>query len=162
MIILKKPTQAKTPAAKTTKAAKPAAKSALLDMAQKAPDQQKSGCCMGTPTCETKALTTPLKTTVALATPAPKAAARKGPKTRITIKYDVGFHNTLHIRGKGADLCWSKGIALKNIKRDEWVWETEAAFSTCEFKVLINDKNYELGENHTLACGANIQYTPNF
>ena len=86
----------------------------------------------------------------------------KGPKTRITIKYDVGFNNTLYLRGKGANLSWDKGIILKNVKADEWVWETDTPFTTGEFKVLINDKHYEMGENHPLTCGANIHYTPKF
>jgi hypothetical protein len=90
------------------------------------------------------------------------AETRKSPKTRITVKYDVGFNNTLYLRGKGVNLSWEKGTPLKNIKADEWVWETEAPFTTAEFKVLINDKQYESGNNHSLICGANIHYTPTF
>jgi hypothetical protein len=89
-----------------------------------------------------------------------------GPKktviTRIIIKYDSGFNNTLFLRGKGANLSWEKGIPLKNFKSDEWVWETETSFTTCEFKVLINDNLYEIGENHLIACGTSLQYTPKF
>lgn len=87
---------------------------------------------------------------------------KKGPTTRVTIKYDVGFPNSIYIRGKGANLNWNKGIPLKNVKHDEWIWETDVPFTSCEFKVLINDKHYENGENHHLNCGATIQYTPKF
>lgn len=87
---------------------------------------------------------------------------KKGPKTRIVIKYDVGFNNMIYLRGKGANLSWDKGICLKNTNPDEWVWETDSPFTACEFKVLINDKHYEIGENHPLTCGASIQYTPKF
>lgn len=87
---------------------------------------------------------------------------RKGPKTRIAIKYDVGFGNAIYLRGKGALLSWDKGILLRNVKTDEWIWETETPFTSCEFKVLINDKTYELGANHTLTCGSSIQYSPKF
>lgn len=87
---------------------------------------------------------------------------KRNPKTRVTVKFDVGFGNSLSIRGNTANLNWNKGIALKNVKADEWTWETDASFNMGEFKVLINDKNYELGENHTLKCGATIQYTPKF
>lgn len=83
-------------------------------------------------------------------------------KTRIIIKYDIGFGNTLHIRGNGANLSWDKGIPLKNIKNDEWIWETEIPFSKAEFKVLINDKQYETGNNHIIHSGNMIQYTPKF
>lgn len=84
------------------------------------------------------------------------------PKTRVTIKYDVGFSNQLYIRGKGANLSWEKGVLLVNTKPDEWVWETDANFNQCEFKVLINDQNYENGENHLLNAGATLLYSPSF
>lgn len=83
-------------------------------------------------------------------------------KTRITIKYDVGFHNQLFIRGKGANLSWDKGQPLKNIKHDEWLWETDANFTSCEFKILINDRVYENGANHHLNAGSTLLYTPHF
>lgn len=87
---------------------------------------------------------------------------KKGPQTRIVVHYDTGFNNKLTLRGKGASLNWDHGIELKNIKNDEWIWETDALFSACEFKVLINDHQYEVGENHPLNCGSTIQYTPQF
>lgn len=82
--------------------------------------------------------------------------------TKITIKYDVGFNNIVYIRGEGADLSWKKGKPLKNVKADEWVWESDKPFSQMEFKVLINDEKYEAGENHHLAGGSTISYTPSF
>lgn len=92
----------------------------------------------------------------------PMSNLGKGTKTRITVKYNVGFNNTLYLRGKGANLNWEKGIPMRNIKADEWMWETDAAFPSAEFKVLINDKTYETGPNHMLHQGATIQYTPHF
>ncbi|QLH35358.1 MAG: hypothetical protein HWD61_03700 [Parachlamydiaceae bacterium] len=53
-------------------------------------------------------------------------------------------------------------IDAKNVKADEWVWETNLSFNKCEFKVLINDRQYELGENHKLQCGTSFEYTPHF
>jgi len=95
--------------------------------------------------------------------PTPSATSSShGPKTRVVVKYDVGFNNTIYIRGKGANLNWDKGILLKNVKADEWIWECELSFTKCEFKMLINDKQYEIGENHPLNCGATVQYTPKF
>lgn len=89
-------------------------------------------------------------------------ADKKGQRTRITVKYDVGFNNQFYIRGKGANLNWDRGTPLKNIKSDEWIWETDTPFSQCEFKVLINDKNYEIGDNHYLTQGSSVVYTPRF
>jgi hypothetical protein len=83
-------------------------------------------------------------------------------KTKITVKCDIGFKNTLYIRGKGANLSWDKGIPMKNIKADEWVWETESSFPNGEFKVLINDQQYESGQNHPLKPGTTMQYAPHF
>lgn len=82
--------------------------------------------------------------------------------TKVTIKYDVGFSNNLYVRGKGANLSWDRGVPLKNTRADEWVWETDAPFSECDFKVLINDQNYEQGENHHINQGGQLTYTPNF
>lgn len=80
----------------------------------------------------------------------------------VTIKYDVGFSNAFYIRGKGAGLSWDKGVPLKNIGPDEWIWEPLQSFNECEFKVLINDERYETGENRHMICGANVTYTPSF
>lgn len=83
-------------------------------------------------------------------------------KTRVTIKYDAGFPNQLYIRGKGANLSWDKGQPLKNTHSDEWVWESDVHFNHCEFKILINDKVYENGDNHHLNAGSTLLYTPHF
>lgn len=83
-------------------------------------------------------------------------------KTRVVVKYDVGFPNHLTIRGKGANLSWDRGQPLKNLHKDEWVWETDQSFQHCEFKVLINDTSYEVGSNHSLHAGSCVTYTPHF
>jgi hypothetical protein len=93
------------------------------------------------------------------------ASAKKTSKpnhSRILVKYNVGMTNTLYIRGQGAGLTWEKGSPMKNVGPDEWIWETATHFKECEFKVLINDKQYEDGENHHLFNGGAIQYTPHF
>lgn len=87
---------------------------------------------------------------------------RGGAITRVTVKFDVGFGNALYIRGKGANLNWNKGTLMKNVKPDEWQWEIDLPFNACEFKVLINDREYESGDNHPLIAGSAIQYTPKF
>jgi hypothetical protein len=92
----------------------------------------------------------------------PNESKKSQLKTRITVKYDTGFKNHLYIRGKGANLNWEKGEVLRNVKADEWVWETDANFSHCEFKILLNDCDYETGNNHYLNQGATITYTPRF
>lgn len=82
--------------------------------------------------------------------------------TKITVRYDVGFNNFLSIRGHGADLHWDRGVKLKNVKPDLWVWESPLPFHACEFKVLINDQHYEVGSNHIIESGSAFEYTPKF
>ena len=91
-----------------------------------------------------------------------KETSKKTEKTRIVVRYNVGYNNHLFIRGNGAGLSWDHGVMLKNIGPDEWVWEATTPFRECEFKVLINDQQFESGENHHIHDGSAIQYTPNF
>jgi len=87
----------------------------------------------------------------------------KKEKTRIVVQCDVGFANSLYVRGEGIPhLNWEKGTPLKNVKADEWVWETDEPFKAGEFKVLINDQTYEVGENHPIHPGSSIRLNPKF
>ncbi len=84
-------------------------------------------------------------------------------KTRIVVQVDPNFANTIFLRGEGvSDLSWDKGVQLKHEKPDEWVFETDTPFSTAEFKVLVNDNTYELGESHPLYPGASVRINPKF
>ena len=91
-----------------------------------------------------------------------KKTATRTKKTSLYITYDVGYGNTLYIRGRGADLTWEKGVPLINISHDQWCWETELSFETLEFKILINDSAFETCFNHTLTCGEQLTLTPSF
>ena len=92
-----------------------------------------------------------------------KPKATKANKTRIIAHIDCGFTNNLFIRGEGVStLSWDKGIQMKNIGPNEWVWESDRPFSTMQFKVLVNDKWYELGNNHAAAFGQQMDFTPQF
>jgi hypothetical protein len=82
--------------------------------------------------------------------------------TRIQIKCNAGFGNGLTIRGQGAGLSWDKGTPLKNLNDDEWVFETEDNFTEIEFKILINDTTFELGQNHIIKHGNYLKYRPKF
>lgn len=91
-----------------------------------------------------------------------RSTGSQGTRTRITIKFDVGFNNTLFIRGNFASLNWNKGVPMKNVKADEWVWESDKIFPAGEFKVLINDTVFEVGPNHQIQCGTSTQFSPKF
>ena len=92
-----------------------------------------------------------------------KPSSKKStPTTTITVKYDVGFANGIFLRGSGANLSWDKGIELKNVSPDEWQWSTRRKFDAAEFKVLINDQLFEIGDNHSICCGDKVTITPHF
>lgn len=128
---------------------------------------QSNSCCEPNPTTPKKTNGAATKTNSAQAAKSKENGngidkKNTSPKTRITVKYDAGFSNQLYIRGQGANLSWNKGESLKNVKADEWVWETEGQFTNCEFKILINDHIYENGDNHHLKVGCSLVHTPRF
>ena len=51
---------------------------------------------------------------------------------------------------------------MKNVKADEWCWETDEPFNKAQFKVLLNDKQFEVGENHCVEAGKSIVLVPKF
>ena len=95
---------------------------------------------------------------------APEAPVKqKTAKTKIVVHIDCGFSNNLFIRGEGvSSLSWDKGVPMKNVGPSEWAWESDRPFSTVQFKVLVNDKWFEQGDNHTVAFGQEIDITPRF
>jgi len=83
--------------------------------------------------------------------------------TRIIVKCNCGFPNNLYIRGEGIKgLSWERGTLMKCTKADEWVWETDLPFTRGKIKILVNDKQYEQGENHDITCGKSISFQPKF
>ena len=80
----------------------------------------------------------------------------------LTIKYDCGFGHSLYIRGSGANLTWEKGIQLRNIGPDAWVYETDKDFDALEFKVLVDDSRWEGGDNHRIPRSQTLEYRPSF
>ncbi len=100
-------------------------------------------------------------------TPSSKAAVeptkkKKRQLTRIEVHCNAGFPNNLYVRGEGVDLNWDRGLPLKNVSDELWIWETELPFDSCEFKILLNDRQFEVGENHTLRYGETVHCNPLF
>lgn len=91
-----------------------------------------------------------------------KATAVKTPTTHIMAHVDVGFGNTLYIRGEGAGLSWEKGIALQNLTPYEWAFTCTPAKGSVTFKFLINDTIWAEGENLTVAVGEKSISSPTF
>ncbi|MDR0340380.1 MAG: hypothetical protein LBH53_02330 [Puniceicoccales bacterium] len=78
----------------------------------------------------------------------PSSAITTSVGLRIVARVDVGFNNWLTIRGRGAGLSWDWGVPLKNEGPDRWVWE---GVGPLEYKLLLNDALWELGENRVYA-----------
>ena len=121
-----------------------------------------------------------------VATPAPakkvvakKVAAKKAPaakkvaakkvtpaktvvKTSIIARVDVGFGNSLYVRGEGAGLSWDKGVQLDNVSPYEWVFSSTQAKGDLTFKFLINDEVWAEGEDLIVAKGGTSISSPVF
>jgi hypothetical protein len=83
--------------------------------------------------------------------------------TRITVKFHTELGNKLFIRGNGPGLSWEKGVELRNIGNDLWVYETQANnFENFEYKILLNDQKWEDYHNHKTDCGKKEEVVPNF
>lgn len=93
---------------------------------------------------------------------APSPAKGKAEKTTIVARVDVGFGNSLYIRGEGTGLSWDKGTPLDNVGPYEWTYSTTQAKGDLTFKFLINDEMWAEGENITVAKGGTSISSPVF
>jgi len=107
-----------------------------------------------------RAAATPAPAPVAPPTPAVKPA--KKPVTTVKAKVDVGFGNTLYIRGQGCGLSWEKGLPLICFDAASWVWSTDKANETIAFKLLVNDQVWAQGEDIVVAPGEQVEAAPVF
>lgn len=102
---------------------------------------------------------------VATKTAAPKVLDAKGgssPVTTVVARVDVGYGNTLYIRGEGAGLTWTVGKPMVCAGDAEWTWGTRDAGSGLVFKFLINDEIWSHGEDISVAAGGTAISSPNF
>ena len=158
MASLNAPKKAKTVAAST-------AKITTKPVAQKKPTTTKSCGCDVNKTLS--ATSGQRRSHLANNQPAKKATKQNGQQTathtKIVVQCNCGFTNNLYIRGEGVkELSWEKGTLMNCTKADEWIWETDTPFTQAQIKVLINDKEYELGENHAVDCGKQVKFAPQF
>ena len=89
----------------------------------------------------------------------------ESPAERTTVveaRIDVGFGNSVFIRGEGAGLSWAKGIPLTCMDRSAWVWSTKQAEDKVVFKLLLNDQVWAQGEDLVLEAGKKIDIVPAF
>ncbi len=108
------------------------------------------------------------KTTVApkirsTASAAPTAMSAPKPSgVTITAKIDVGFGNSLFLRGSGAGLTWSKGVPLVCVANDAWSLVLSGATGPFAFKFLLNDTAWSTGKDFLAGPGDTVTVTPVF
>ena len=135
-----------TPATKTAAAKKPAAPKAAVTVQAT------------TPTPVAMLAPTPL----AASTAAVKPVTTKPVQTTISARIDVGFGNTLFLRGEGPGLSWEKGLPMQNVESDLWRSVLAESARAYTFKFLINDTVWSAGPDFTAACGTSVTLTPEF
>jgi hypothetical protein len=96
------------------------------------------------------------------AAPAVKASSSKASPTVITALIDVGFGNTLYVRGEGAGLSWNVGVPLDCSADDKWSISLPASGKSVLFKLLINDISWSIGPDYVVAAGEKVAVTPSF
>jgi len=92
----------------------------------------------------------------------PSGKRKTQPLTTVHARIDVGFGNSLYIRGQGDGLSWDKGTPLECVDATKWVWSTKSAEGTIEFKLLLNDQVWAQGEKMSVAAGESMEATPVF
>lgn len=100
--------------------------------------------------------------------PAKKAPAVK-PSTPLPVKVttlsalvDVGFGNTLYLRGEGPGLSWDKGVKLECVSDDCWSIKLGASSKPIIFKFLLNDVAWSDGNDYIVTPGSSVELKPTF
>jgi len=84
--------------------------------------------------------------------------------TTIRVHYNVGWGNSISIRGDSDPFRWTQGIGARNTASDVWEYQLERIPSgqTFQFKPLINDSTWSTGSNYTGTGGSTIDIYPTF
>lgn len=90
-----------------------------------------------------------------------KPAAATKTITTIEAKINVGFGNSLFVRGEGAGLSWEQGTPLKCVDPQTWQLSVEAK-DALKFKILLNDAVWMAGEDLVAMPGKRVEVTPSF
>ncbi len=83
--------------------------------------------------------------------------------TEIKVHCKVPAGHVLYIRGSGAGLSWTHGIPLKKTDDgtdDTYVYSVRGARGNLEYKILLDDTQWESGENHRIEQGKAQEFTP--
>lgn len=120
---------------------------------------------------KTVAVKKPASTPVAPAKPAKATKVAKAPApkvksvpvtTTIVAAVDVGFGNSLTLRGEGPGLSWVVGVPLECAADDRWSITLPETTHPIICKFLLNDISWSLGEDYTVLPGSSVVLSPVF
>jgi len=96
------------------------------------------------------------------AAPTVKKTAPRPVVTTLSARIDVGFGNTLYLRGEGPGLSWERGVVMECAGDDKWTLVLRESDRPLVFKFLVNDEVWSLGEDYVAKPGASAVFTPLF
>ena len=82
--------------------------------------------------------------------------------TTIVAAIDVGFGNSLYLRGEGPGLSWDSGVPARCLAGNLWSFEITGATQQVTFKFLLNDSLWSAGDDFVVAPGASVTLDPQF
>lgn len=95
--------------------------------------------------------------------PSPKPKAKGvAVTTTIVAAVDVGFGNSLILRGEGPGLSWDTGTAMECVADDRWSITLPESSQPIICKFLINDTTWSVGEDYTVLPGSSVVLSPVF
>lgn len=94
--------------------------------------------------------------------PAVKPAASVARATEITALIDIGFGNTLYLRGEGPGLSWDVGFPLDCVSDGKWSISLPDTGKAVVYKFLINDLCWSAGSDFVAESGAKVSVEPTF
>ena len=94
--------------------------------------------------------------------PAVKPPSASDALTTITAHIDIGFGNTLYIRGDGPGLSWEKGVVMDCVIDDKWSISLPGVTAPVVFKFLVNDLTWSAGDDYVVSPGSDLVVVPTF
>jgi len=94
---------------------------------------------------------------------APGAGSAISDRTKLIVaRVNVGWGNTVYLRGEGGCLTWDQGVPMICSGDDRWVWACHADEAPRQFKFLRNDLDWALGENEIMTGTDIMVCSPTF
>jgi hypothetical protein len=87
------------------------------------------------------------------------------PADRLTVveaQAEVSSGNSLYIRGQGQGLSWHKGQPLKRSFAGKWIWTSSKVKGKLFFRLLLNDRIWDRGDDVLMEAGKMIEVAPVF